>query len=174
MDVQSRQHDAAAHLAAANIQTVSHGGRALVPPQGCVNLESLPGGRVVLVNQPEHAAAEGQDWFAQDVGREGFELLLADVKRGAVVGHPALLTALQQMYKDLDISGMALTVTDMRCVRRVGDHKETNYCMCSACVRDHKKTNDRVCSSSACVCVPGSVPAEGLPGAGGMRGEEPC
>ncbi|KAG2430891.1 hypothetical protein HXX76_009864 [Chlamydomonas incerta] len=125
VDVQFRQHDAAAHLAAANIQSVSHGSHAQVPPQGCVNLEALPPGRVVLVNQPEHAAAEGQDWFGQDVGREGFELLLADVKRGAVVGHPALLTALQQMYLELDISGMALTVTDMRELplpARLGDY----------------------------------------------------
>ncbi len=79
-----------------------------------MNLAALGPGRVVVINQPDHPAAGGQDWLAQDVSREPFELLLSDVRRGAVVGHPALLLALQQLYRDLDISGIALTVTDLR------------------------------------------------------------
>ncbi|GFR44543.1 hypothetical protein Agub_g5814 [Astrephomene gubernaculifera] len=134
VDVQFAQPDAAAHLAAANIQPVRHSSnRAVVPPQGCVDLSSLRPGRVVLVNQPEHPAAQGKNHVAQDVIREGFDLLLADVKRGAVAGHPALLAALQQMYRDLDISGVALTVTDLRELplpARLGDYArmQRNHC----------------------------------------------
>jgi hypothetical protein len=75
VDSQFAAPDAAAHLAAAHVQPVRGGpgshGRARVPAQGCVPLEALPPGRVVLVNQPEHSAAQGLEWFGQDVGRCG-------------------------------------------------------------------------------------------------------
>ncbi|GLI63290.1 hypothetical protein VaNZ11_006196 [Volvox africanus] len=133
VDVQFTQSDAAAHLAAANVQSVQHHNRIIVPPQGCVDLAGLPPGRVVLANQPDHPAAEGSHKVAQDVNREPFDLLLADVKRGAVVGNPALLAALQQMYRDLDISSVALIVTDLRELplpARLGDYArmQCNHC----------------------------------------------
>lgn len=104
---------AAAHLAAANIQPVHRlgpgpGGAAPVPPQGCVSLAVLAPGRIVLSNDGEASGV-----VAQGICLEPFELLHADVQRGGVAGQPVLLAALQQLYRELDMSGLGLVVTEL-------------------------------------------------------------
>ena len=75
-------------------------------------------GRVTQICGNLLASAVSGSLVPSPLPREAFGLLLADVRRSAVLAAPPLLGALQALYRDLDIRGMALTVTDMRCEGR--------------------------------------------------------
>ncbi|MEW5317509.1 MAG: hypothetical protein WDW38_008798 [Sanguina aurantia] len=90
--------EGAAHLAAANVQDTKL--RTPVPQQACVNLTSLPLGRVV--------ATLGAEVERLDVGLEPFALLGADVRRISFLASTQLLEALHAYHREVDVSTLLL------------------------------------------------------------------